>query len=116
MEIDPVAAAPVEENEDDEAVHDGMTKKLQVTDVIMHPLVLLSVADHYHRVARGTRKRVIGILLGQVINGSVDASNSFALPFEEDLKNPVRECWNTTTHHAFGAQPLFSSHPFFVLP
>jgi hypothetical protein len=54
--------------------------------------------------------------LGQVINGSVDASNSFALPFEEDLKNPVRECWNTTTHHAFGAQPLFSSHPFFVLP
>lgn len=90
MEIDPIPAAPIEENEeDDEKVDDWMTKKLQVTEVIMHPLVLLSVADHYHRVARGTRKRVIGILLGQVMNGSVDATNSFALPFEEDLKNPV---------------------------
>lgn len=90
MEIDPIAA-PAEENEEDEPVDDWMAKKLQVTEVIMHPLVLLSVADHYHRVARGTRKRVIGILLGQVMNGSVDATNSFALPFEEDLKNPVRE-------------------------
>lgn len=87
MEIDPITSQPEEE---DEPVDDGRTHKLQVTDVILHPLVLLSVADHYHRVARGTRKRVIGILLGQVLNGSVDATNSFALPFEEDLKNPVR--------------------------
>ena len=65
-------------------------KKLDVTEVVIHPLVLLSVADHYHRVARGTRKRVVGILLGQVVAGKVDATNSFAVPFEEDSKNPVR--------------------------
>lgn len=61
-----------------------------VTDVTIHPLVLLSAADHYHRVARGTRKRVVGVLLGQVYRGKVDASNSFAVPFEEDSRNPVR--------------------------
>jgi 26S proteasome regulatory subunit N8 len=61
-----------------------------VEQVILHPLVLLSAADHYHRVARGTRKRVVGVLLGQVTKGSVDVTNSFAVPFEEDSKNPVR--------------------------
>ena len=62
---------------------------LDVTDVTVHPLVLLSAADHYHRVARGTRKRVVGVLLGQVIKGKVEATNSFAVPFEEDSRNPV---------------------------
>lgn len=61
-----------------------------VDSVIIHPLVLLSVADHYHRVARGTRKRVVGVLLGSSFRGKVDATNSFAVPFEEDAKNPVR--------------------------
>jgi 26S proteasome regulatory subunit N8 len=61
-----------------------------VVDVTMHPLVLLSAADHYHRVARGTRKRVVGLLLGSVSRGRVDATNSFAVPFEEDSRNPVR--------------------------
>jgi hypothetical protein len=60
-----------------------------VVDVTVHPLVLLSAADHYHRVARGTRKRAVGVLLGTVSRGRVDASNSFAVPFEEDSKNPV---------------------------
>jgi len=66
--------------------------KNEVIDVTVHPLVLLSAADHYHRVARGTRKRVVGILLGSVHRGRVDATNSFAVPFEEDSKNPVRPC------------------------
>lgn len=61
-----------------------------IDEVIMHPLVLLSAADHYHRVARGTRKRVVGILLGMVSQGKVDCTNSFAVPFEEDSKNSVR--------------------------
>ena len=61
-----------------------------VVDVTLHPLVLLSVADHYHRVARGTRKRVVGVLLGEVVRGRVDVTNSFAVPFEEDAKVPVR--------------------------
>ena len=62
-----------------------------ITDVTIHPLVLLSAADHYHRVARGTRKRVVGVLLGQIHKGGrVDATNAFAVPFEEDSRNPVR--------------------------
>jgi hypothetical protein len=61
-----------------------------VDEVIIHPLVLLSAADHYHRVARGTRKRVVGVLLGSAHRGKVDATNSFAVPFEEDSRNPVR--------------------------
>ena len=78
-------------NEEDELLSFMMIKKLHIPDVIVHPLVLLSVADHYHRVARGTRKRVIGILLGQSLpGGTMDITNSFALPFEEDSKNPVR--------------------------
>jgi len=60
-----------------------------VVDVTVHPLVLLSAADHYHRVARGTRKRAVGVLLGSVARGRVDATNSFAVPFEEDNKNPA---------------------------
>jgi 26S proteasome regulatory subunit N8 len=61
----------------------------EVTEVTIHPLVLLSVTDHYHRVARGTRKRVVGVLLGQVHRGVADVANSFAVPFEEDARNPV---------------------------
>lgn len=61
-----------------------------IDEVVIHPLVLLSVADHYHRVARGTRKRVVGVLLGQSHRGKIDVLNSFALPFEEDIRNPVR--------------------------
>jgi len=65
------------------------TIKNNVIDVTIHPLVLLSAADHYHRVARGTRKRAVGVLLGTVSRGRVDATNSFAVPFEEDNKNPA---------------------------
>ena len=36
------------------------------TEVIIHPLVLLSVTDHYNRVAKDTRKRVVGVLLGSI--------------------------------------------------
>ena len=32
--------------------------------VVVHPTVLLSVVDHYDRVAKDTSKRVIGVLLG----------------------------------------------------
>lgn len=61
----------------------------EVVDVTVHPLVLLSAADHYHRVARGTRKRAVGVLLGTVLRGNIDATNSFAVPFEEDSRNPA---------------------------
>ncbi|EME47932.1 hypothetical protein DOTSEDRAFT_69758 [Dothistroma septosporum NZE10] len=57
-------------------------------NVSVAPLVLLSAADHYGRSAKGTRKRVVGVLLGQNDGKSVRVSNSFAVPFEEDEKDP----------------------------
>lgn len=59
-----------------------------VEKVVVHPLVLLSIVDHYNRVARDTRKRVVGVLLGSSSRGTVDVTNSFAVPFEEDDKDP----------------------------
>jgi hypothetical protein len=35
-----------------------------VEEVIVHPIVLLGVVDHYNRMAKGTNKRVLGVLLG----------------------------------------------------
>lgn len=61
------------------------TSNLPVRKVIVHPLVLLSVVDHYYRVSKRTNvKRVIGILLGsQRENKETDIANSFAVPFDE---------------------------------
>lgn len=56
------------------------------TAVVVHPLVLLSVVDHYNRVAKDSRKRVVGVLLGSTFKGKVDITNSFAVPFDEDSK------------------------------
>ena len=47
-------------------------------NVSVAPLVLLSAADHYGRSAKGTRKRVVGVLLGQNDGKNVRVSNSFA--------------------------------------
>ena len=78
-------------DKDIDTVETATAPKLGTIDeVTMHPLVLLSAADHYHRVARGTRKRVVGVLLGMVSKGVVDCTNSFAVPFEEDSRNAVR--------------------------
>lgn len=61
------------------------------TRVIVHPLVLLSTVDHYNRVAKDTKKRVVGVLLGEIRKTKtdvlVDITNSFAVPFEEDESN-----------------------------
>ncbi|ORZ20501.1 maintenance of mitochondrial structure and function-domain-containing protein [Absidia repens] len=58
------------------------------TTVQIHPLVLLSATDHYNRVAKDTKKRVVGVLLGQQKGKTVNVANSFAVPFEEDEKDP----------------------------
>lgn len=47
-------------------------------NVTVAPLVLLSVVDHYNRAAKGTRKRVVGVLLGTNDGKNVRVSNSFA--------------------------------------
>jgi 26S proteasome regulatory subunit N8 len=57
-------------------------------EVVTHPLVLLSIVDHYNRVAKDTSKRVVGVLLGSTFQGKCDITNSFAVPFDEDLRNP----------------------------
>jgi 26S proteasome regulatory subunit N8 len=54
------------------------TLQLVNRSVSVAPLVLLSAADHYGRSAKGTRKRVVGVLLGQNDGKSVRVSNSFA--------------------------------------
>ena len=59
------------------------------SQVVVHPLVLLSTVDHYFRVAKDTKKRVVGVLLGEVSKGVVDVTNSYAVPFEEDLNDPT---------------------------
>ncbi|KAL2863584.1 proteasome regulatory particle lid subunit RPN8 [Aspergillus lucknowensis] len=64
------------------------TLSLVTRSVTVAPLVLLSVADHYGRSAKGTRKRVVGVLLGEHIGQNVRVSNCFAVPFEEDEKDP----------------------------
>jgi len=54
------------------------TLSLVSRQVSVAPMVLLSAADHYGRSAKGTRKRVVGVLLGQNDGKSVRVSNSFA--------------------------------------
>ncbi|XP_078178543.1 26S proteasome non-ATPase regulatory subunit 7 homolog A isoform X2 [Carex rostrata] len=59
-----------------------------IEKVVVHPLVLLSIVDNYNRVASVSRKRVVGVLLGSIHRGTVDVTNSYAVPFEEDDKDP----------------------------
>ncbi|KAI0345400.1 Mov34-domain-containing protein [Trametopsis cervina] len=62
---------------------------LSSTTVVVHPLVLLSVADHHARSLRGqSSKRVVGVLLGQDNGKTINVANSFGIPFEEDEKDP----------------------------
>lgn len=56
--------------------------------VIIHPIVLLSVSDHHKRASK-TGERVCGILLGYCRNGKIDVMNSLAVPFSEDDKDGV---------------------------
>uniref|UniRef100_A0A8C4R5J5 26S proteasome non-ATPase regulatory subunit 7 n=1 Tax=Eptatretus burgeri TaxID=7764 RepID=A0A8C4R5J5_EPTBU len=59
-----------------------------VEKVVVHPLVLLSVVDHFNRIGKvGNQKRVVGVLLGAWHKGVLDVSNCFAVPFDEDDKD-----------------------------
>jgi len=66
----------------------AVKEKKDKRDVVVHPIVLLSVVDHYNRVAKGTTKRVVGTLLGEVSDFSLHITNCFAVPFEEDPRDP----------------------------
>ena len=58
-------------------------------NLVVHPLVLLSVADHHARSVpkSSEKKRVIGVLLGQDNGKTVNVANSFGIPFEEDERD-----------------------------
>lgn len=57
--------------------------------MVVHPIVLLSVVDHFYRMGKvGNQKRVVGVLLGSRRKGVLDVANSFAVPFDEDEKDP----------------------------
>jgi len=51
----------------------------KIEKVVVHPLVLLSVVDHFNRMGKiGNSQRVVGLLLGSLKNKILDVSNSFA--------------------------------------
>lgn len=56
--------------------------------VTVAPLVLLSVLDHYQRTNTPENKRCVGVILGDASSPTFRVTNSFALPFEEDERNP----------------------------
>jgi len=58
-------------------------------EVVVHPIVLLAVVDHYSRVVKGRDRRVVGTLLGEYSEGKIHITNCFGVPFEEDAKDPT---------------------------
>ena len=82
-----------------------MSKKVKDSfpeNVVVHPTVLLSVVDHYYRLAKETNRRVVGALLGEYVDGKVDITNCYALPFEEDPKD--KKVWYVD--HVYSEQML----------
>ena len=58
--------------------------------VVVHPLVLLSVVDHFNRMKQvGNTRSVVGVLLGSLRCKVLDISNSFAgnFVFFQHFKN-----------------------------
>ncbi len=52
--------------------------------VEVHPIVLLSIVDHYNRLASNTNKRVVGALLGERVGDRIEVTNCYAVPYDED--------------------------------
>ncbi|KAK7199642.1 19S proteasome non-atpase subunit 8 [Novymonas esmeraldas] len=80
--------------------------------VEVHPLVLLSLVDHYARMNTSAvqKKRVAGLLLGSYLRDhtgtqTLDINNSFAVPFDEDPQDA--DVWFFDTNYA---QEMFDMH------
>lgn len=104
--------------DEDNAEPDTATKEVVCTfipsaaRVEVHPLVLLSLVDHYARMNGGAsqKKRVVGMLLGRYRRDThgmqtLDINNSFAVPFDEDPRNP--DVWFFDTNYA---EEMFKMH------
>ena len=62
-----------------------LNKESYPENVSVHPIVLLSVVDHHFRLEKeNSKRRVVGALLGEYVDGKVDITNCYPLPFEED--------------------------------
>ncbi|CAE8655050.1 unnamed protein product [Polarella glacialis] len=83
-----VQKAVVKEEKDATATDDPKKLKKDHRNVVLHPIVMLGIVDHYNRVAKGTTKRVVGTLLGEVSDFDLHITNCFAVPFEEDPRDP----------------------------
>lgn len=81
------------------------TNNLPDQSVTVAPLVLLSVVDHYNRIAKDTKKRVVGVLLGDNSGSSIRVANSFAVPFEEDSKDA--SVWFLDHNYIEGMSDMF---------
>ena len=66
--------------------------------VVVHPIVLLSVVDHFNRLSKiGNQKRVVGVLLGSWKKGNlVDTATSFAGKLFIELEWIVKTCEGST--------------------
>jgi|EP01083_Nonionella_stella_P232284 translation initiation factor 3 subunit F len=60
----------------------GLSDSKPVTNVVVHPMVLLSILDHHTRRQDG-ELRVIGTLLGRRDGEKVEVTNCFAVPHAE---------------------------------
>ena len=63
----------------------------EIQRAAVHPIVLLSIADHHNRIVApnsGKQERVIGILLGDVFRNQCNITQCFGIPFEEDERDP----------------------------
>lgn len=124
MSDDPkLSNAPQQSAAEDAAVSDdGGEVKEEMTAAVpfmptagrveVHPLVLLSLVDHFARMNTKTiqKKRVAGLLLGRYTRDHtglqiLDINNSFAVPFDEDPQDP--DVWFFDTNYA---QEMFAMH------
>ncbi|WVZ05997.1 hypothetical protein V8G54_019343 [Vigna mungo] len=85
-----------------------------IEKVVVHPLVLLSIVDNYNRVAKDTRKRVVGVLLGSSFKGTVDVTNSYAGSsiLCSASQQPLRTLSLSFACLAFLSHPFPSPRPF----
>ncbi|KKA02397.1 26S proteasome regulatory subunit HuRPN8 [Hanseniaspora uvarum DSM 2768] len=63
--------------------------------IVIAPLVLLSVLDHYKRSKIDNKERVVGVLLGDNTKSDkiVQITNSYAVPFKENNNKAGSDIW-----------------------
>lgn len=78
--VTPVVEAPIPGGTKSNHCASTIHLNLPVKKVVVHPLVLLSVVDHFNRVSKTQNvKRVVGVLLGSMKpDKTLDIANSFA--------------------------------------